>query len=253
MADHAYSIIPPMRDSKFYWWFGLAVFTIVAVLAIVFWMLFSIVRGVNQGVDALRETTENTIGPVGDLTSNVATQVANILNPTPTVLPNPETIIRSIRPLARLETIQYSVEKVITAESGQGPLGFLFGDRLLLVAHGNVIAGVDLSKLTEENFRVEGGVLSVMLPEPEIFVSALDSERTYVYDRDVGILTGGNINLESEARQAAEEEIAKAAMEDGILDLAFQNAELYLARLFEDLGFPEVIFERPTSQASPTP
>jgi hypothetical protein len=242
-----------MRDSKFYWWFGLAVFTIVAVLAIVFWTLFSIVRGVNQGVDAIRETTENTIGPVGDLTSNVATQVANILNPTPTILPNPQTIIRSIRPLARLETIQYSVEKVITAESGQGPLGFLFGDRLLLVAHGDVIAGVDLSKLTEENFRLEDGVLFVQLPGPEIFISALDSERTYVYDRDVGILTEGNINLESSARQAAEEAISEAAIEDGILDLARQNAEFYLGRLLEDLGYPEVIFERPAPEVTPTP
>lgn len=242
-----------MRDSKFYWWFGLAVFTIVAVLAIVFWTLFSIVRGVNQGVDAIRETTENTIGPVGDLTSNMATQVANILHPTPTVLPNPETIIRSIRPLARLETIQYSVEKVITAESGQGPLGFLFGDRLLLVAHGNVIAGVDLSKITEDNFRLDGGVLRLTLPDPEIFVSALDSERTYVYDREVGILTDGSISLESEARQAAEEAIAEAALDDGILELARQNAEFYLEKLLETLGYPEVIFERLDVQITPAP
>ncbi len=242
-----------MRDSKFYWWFGLAVFTIIAVLAIVFWTLFSIVRGVNQGVDAIRDTTENTIGPVGDLTSNVATQIANILNPTPTVLPNPETIIRSIRPLSRLETIQYSVEKVISAESGQGPLGFLFGDRLLLVAHGNVIAGIDLGKLVEENLRLEGGTLYVQLPEPEIFVTALDSGRTYVYDRDVGILTNGNIDLESEARQVAEEAIADAAVEDGILDQARQNAEIYMERLLEDLGYSNVIFERPDPPITPTP
>jgi hypothetical protein len=80
------------------------------------------------------------------------------------------------------------------------------------------------------------------LPQPEIFVTALDNEKSYVYDRDTGLLTKGDINLESSARKAAEDEIEKAAMEDGILDLARQNAETYLYRLFRELGYPEVIF-----------
>lgn len=248
-----------MRDSRFYWWFGLAAFTIIAVLAIVFWALFSIVRGVNRGVDAIQETTENTIGPVGDLTSNVATQVAQFLNPTPTILPDPGFIINDVRTLARLETIQYSIEKVITAESGQGPLGFLFGDRLLLVAHGEVIAGVDLNKLTAEDLRLEGDTLFVTLPPPEVFVATLDNEQSYVYDRDVGILTQGDLNLESTARLAAERAIEEAAMEDGILDLARQNAVFYLERLLNDLGYPVVVFEEqlpvstPTSTSTATP
>src|SRR3990170_1208730 len=52
-----------------------------------------------------------------------------------------------IRAVARLETIQYTVERVITAESGEGLFGFLFRDRVLLVAHGYVIAGIDLGRL----------------------------------------------------------------------------------------------------------
>lgn len=242
-----------MRDSRFYWWFGLAAFTIVTVLAILFWALFSIVRGVNQGVDAIRETTENTMGPVGSLTSNVATQVANFLNPTPTVLPDPNSIIRNVRSLARLETIQYSIEKVITAESGQGPLGFLFGDRLLLVAHGEVIAGIDLNELTSDDLRLEGNTLYVTLPAPEIFVATLNNEKSYVYDRDIGILSKGSVNLESEARRVAEDSIEDAAIEDGILDLARQNAQFYMDRLLGDLGYPEVIFEDLSPVVTPTP
>jgi hypothetical protein len=242
-----------MRDSRFYWWFGLAAFTVVAILGILFWALFSVVRGVNQGVDSIRETTENTIGPVGDITSNVATQVANFLNPTPTVLPDPVTVIRNVRSLARLETIQFTVEKVITAESRQGPLGFLFGDSLILVAHGNVIAGIDLNQLTSDDLRLEGNTLYVQLPEPEVFISALDNEQSYIYDRDVGILTKGNIDLESEARQVAEESIEQSAIEDGILELAQQNAEYYLDRLLGDLGYPEVVFETQSIEVTPTP
>lgn len=190
---------------------------------------------------------QQALQPVGNLTSEMATQVAQVLHPTPTILPDPLTIVHSVRSLARLETIQYSVEKVITAESGQGPFGFLFGDRLLLVAHGTVIAGVDLEKLAPQDLRVQDGVLYVHLPEAEVFIAALDNQKSYIYDRDVGVLSRGDVDLETAARRAAEEEIEKAALQDGILAQAQSNAEAYLYRLLIQLGFPEVIFERDQS------
>lgn len=190
----------------------------------------------------VRDSVQRTVAPVENITGSLGTRVAQVLNPTPTILPDPVTIIHDVRSLARLETIQYSVEKVITAESGQGPFGFLFGDRLLLVAHGMVIAGVDLEKIRPEDLKIQNGVLSITLPEPEIFVATLDNQKSYVYDRDTGALTHGNVQLETEARRAAEDEIRKAAMEDGILKLARQNAENYLSRLLLQLGYPDVIF-----------
>jgi hypothetical protein len=81
---------------------------------------------------------------------------------------------------------------------------------------------------------------------------ALDNEKSYVYDRDTGLLTKGDINLEASARRAAEDEIEKAALEDGILDLARQNGENYLYRLFREPGYPEVIFSEGAAD-TPTP
>ncbi len=88
------------------------------------------------------------------------------------------------------------------------------------------------------------------LPKPEIFVATLDNEKSYVYDRQTGLLTKGDINLESSARRLAEDEIEKAAVEDGIMDLARQNAENYLTRLLSDLGYPEVIIRKRQSDPS---
>ncbi|MFZ5808986.1 MAG: DUF4230 domain-containing protein [Chloroflexota bacterium] len=212
--------------------FGVGILAIVFFVA--FWVIGSVERSVNQAQSALQ--------PLSELTQNMGTQVAQVLNPTPTILPDPVTIIHSVRSLARLETIQYSVEKVITAESGQGAFGFLFGDRLLLVAHGIVIAGVDLEKLSPQDMRLQDGVLTVKLPAAEIFIATLDNEKTYVYDRETGLLSKGNIQLESDARRAAEEEIRKAAEEDGILLQAEKNAQAYLLRLFLQLGYKDVIF-----------
>jgi hypothetical protein len=206
----------------------------------------------------VQNTIRNTVAPVENATGAISTRVAQVLNPTPTVLPDPVTIVHSVRSLARLETIQYTIEKVITAETRQGAFSFLFGDRLIFVAHGVVIAGVDMDKLKPEDLTVKDGVLYVKLPPPEIFVATLDNEKSYVYNRDTGVLTHGDVNLETTARQAAESEIEKAALEDGILNQAQTNAEALLSRMFRDLGYPEVIFQEstistPTVAPTPTP
>lgn len=182
--------------------------------------------------------------PVTNMRDQLSAQLDSLLNPTPTVKPDPISIIHEVRALARLETIQYAVEKVITAETGQEFLGFLFGDRLLLVAHGTVIAGVDLDKIGVDDLEVdEDGRVLLELPPAEIFITVLDNEKSYIYERDVGLLRRGDIQLESAARLAAEREIERTALEDGIINQAQINAEAYLYRLLRSLGFPDVTFE----------
>ena len=193
-------------------------------------------------VASVNKSFNRMFSPLRDTNNALNTQVARVLHPTPTVIPDPVTIIHEVRALARLETIQYTVEKVITAEVNQGVLGPLFGDRLLFVAHGTVIAGVDLEKITSADLVFKDGVLNVRLPQPEIFIATLDNQKSYVYDRQTGLFTHGNQDLETAARQVAETEIRKAAIDDGILTIAGQNAQSYLIRLFQTLGYPEVNF-----------
>jgi uncharacterized protein YggE len=66
-----------------------------------------------------------------------------------------------------------------------------------------------------------------------------------VYNRETGLLTHGDINLETTARQAAEQQIRQAALEDGILRQAQANAENYMQSLLNKLGYSQVIFIRP--------
>lgn len=198
-----------------------------------------------RGFQSVQESTRQAFQPLADANSALQTQVFDLLHPTPTVIPDPVTIIHEVQGLARLETIQYSVEKVVTVEQGQGVFGFAFGDRLLFVGHGIVIAGIDLQKLKPEDLSLQNGVLYVRLPPAEIFVATLDNGKSYVYDRETGILTHGNRDLETTARQAAEAQIRQAALDDGILEIARRNAEMFLDRFFESLGYEEVIFLQP--------
>ncbi len=161
--------------------------TLIAVLILI------VIAGVAYFiVQSFRNMTQQAIQPFQQANSSLQTQVSVLLHPTPTIIPDPVTYIREVRALARLETIQYSVEKVITAETGQGAFSFLFGDRLLFVAHGTVIAGIDMSRIAPEDIYMVAGVLHVKLPPSEIFVATLDNDKSYVYDRQTGTLNKGD-------------------------------------------------------------
>ncbi len=208
-------------------------------------ILIVLAAGVYFIVQTIRGTAQQAAAPfqqMNQANQALQTQVSQLMNPTPTIIPDPVTYIYEVRALARLETIQYSVEKVITAEQNQGTFDFLFGDRLLFVAHGTVIAGIDMEKIQPSDMQLVNGVLNVRLPPAEIFVTSIDNQKSYVYTRETGILTKQSVDLESLARQSAEDEIRKAAVADGILDEAQKNAEAYLLRFFNALGYQTVVF-----------
>lgn len=158
------------------------------------------------------------------------------------------TVIKEIKKLNRLETASYTMEKIIDAGTSQDNVikDFLFGDKLLLIAHGQVIAGFDLSQLSEDNIIISDKNLTLTLPPPQILSSRLDNVQTRVYDRRQGILNKGDQNLESEARQAAEKSITEAACAGNILNEAADGGRKQLTTLFQALGFTTVVIEIPT-------
>lgn len=166
-----------------------------------------------------------------------------------------QTVIKQIQKLNRLETASFTIEKVIEAGKQQNAFSeLLFGDRILLIAHGQVIAGFDVSKIgfdvnKKENGWVQtdesGSILEINLPQPQILVTKLDSEQTRVYDRKLGVFTKGNKDLESQARAAAEQAITEAALQGGILQEASKNACSQLKALFVTSGYVTVIVHSP--------
>lgn len=161
-------------------------------------------------------------------------------------------VITEMRQLQRLETAQFTIEKVIEAgtNSDNAFSKVLFGDRLLLIAHGQIIAGIDLQKLRDEDVKVTGTEVTLTLPAPEILVSTIDNSQTKVYDRNVGFLTKGDKNLEAEARQQALTSIEKAACEGKILEQAGDNAKKQLTVLLTGLGFTNVSITVPPGSCS---
>jgi hypothetical protein len=127
-------------------------------------------------------------------------------------------VIKEIRNLQRIETASFTIEKIIDAgTSGDVFQQLLFGDKILLIAHGQVIAGFDLSQISEKDIVVEGKNIRITLPKAHILVTTLDNTQTRVYDRTRGLLNPGDNNLESKAREAAQNSIEEAACKGDIL------------------------------------
>jgi hypothetical protein len=148
------------------------------------------------------------------------------------------TVLRQVQSLAQLVTVKYVLEKVVVVEDVKW-----FGEnRVLLVAHGVVKAGVDLHRMKPDDVRVSGRVVSVRLPPAEITDAYLDDKQTRVIERTTGLLRVFDKDLEQKARQHAAEEIRRAAREAGILQEATERARAQVERLLHDLGFERVEF-----------
>lgn len=151
------------------------------------------------------------------------------------------TVVRQIQQLQRLESVSYTLDKIISGEHETPYLPkFLVGDRLLLVVHGEVIAGVNLGTLQPGDVAVQGSDISIRMPQAEVFSTRIDNAKTRVYSRDTGLFTSPDPNLESEVREEAERQLRQAALQDGILKAADQNARTTISGMLKGLGFSQV-------------
>jgi hypothetical protein len=153
------------------------------------------------------------------------------------------TVVASIQRLARLESVVYTMDKVVEGDRTNEYLpDFLTGDKLLLIVHGQTVAGVDLSKVEASNVEIDGRSVTVTMPAAELLSVSLDSSKTRVYSRDTGLLVPADPNLETETREKAEADLRQAALASGILTTAEGNARATLTTMLHSLGFQQITF-----------
>jgi hypothetical protein len=154
------------------------------------------------------------------------------------------TVVDRIQRLQRLETVVYTMDKLVTGAK-ENPIfpDFLAGDRLLMLVHGEVVAGIDFTDLKLGDVRVNGKEIQLHLPAPQVFRTRIDSAKTRVYSRQTGLLVPTDPNLETQVRQEAERQLQEAAMADGILRAAQQNAASTISSLLQGLEFEKISFD----------
>jgi hypothetical protein len=165
---------------------------------------------------------------------------------------NTTDVVREIQTLSDLVTVKYVVEKVVILDAPpESTLGqFVQGDnRVLLLAHGIVKAGINLKDLAPGDVTVSGKTIRIHLPPAQIMDAYLDDGETKVIDWKQGFLRSFDKDLEQKARQMAVDDIRRAARTDGILNEATERAQLQLAMFFHAAGFDRVEF--PGQNSSP--
>jgi hypothetical protein len=198
-------------------------------------VLLSLVLGAVALAVFLRQATTGVL-------ARVATAITGRTTAFDTSVP---AVVQRIQRLSRLETVVYSIDTVVEGSKSSPVLpDLLAGDRLLLVVHGQSIAGIDLAQLKPEDVRIENkdGAQSihVTLPASQLFVTTLDNQHTRVYARSTGLLVPVDQNLESDTRAKAQQQLQQAALADGILDTARKNARATITTLLYSLGFQQV-------------
>src|ERR1035438_8132314 len=113
------------------------------------------------------------------------------------------TVVDRIQRLQRLETVVYTMDKLVTGAK-ENPIfpDFLAGDRLLMLVHGEVVAGIDFSNLKPGDVRVDGKQIHLHLPASQVFRTRIDSAKTQVYSRQTGLLVPTDPNLENADRKS---------------------------------------------------
>jgi hypothetical protein len=151
---------------------------------------------------------------------------------------NTATVVEQVQTLSDLVTVKYVLEKVVILEDAKW-----YGEnRVLLLAHGVVKAGIDLKRLAPDDVAISDKKISIKLPPPQITDAYLDDTQSKVIDHTTGLLRAFDKDLEQTARANAVSDIGRAARNDGILDEADTRAKLELKLFLLQAGFEQVEF-----------
>ncbi len=177
--------------------------------------------------------------------SGLAGQLASYITGRPLVTTSAPDVVEKIQRLNRLETVVYSLDTVVESHESNPILpDALAGDRLLMIVHGQTLAGIDMSKLKPQSVHItetpEGRAIRLTLPPSEVFLTTVDNTKTRVYERETGLFVRADPNLESATRLRAQNELQQAALSDGILDAARKNSRDTISAMLEGLGFAQV-------------
>ncbi|MEO6922835.1 MAG: DUF4230 domain-containing protein [Bryocella sp.] len=173
-----------------------------------------------------------------------AGKLASLITGRPLNVVSAPMVVDKVQRLARLESVVYSLDTVVEGDKVSPILpDALAGDKILMIVHGQTIAGVDMSQLKPENVQItenNGRSIKLTLPPSQVFLTTIDNAHTRVFSRETGLFVAADPNLESQTRTKAQDQLQQAALKGGILDAASKNARATVTALLEGLGFEHV-------------
>lgn len=151
--------------------------------------------------------------------------------------------IYSIKDIGVLSTCEYTISKVIELKDRAS--WYKFGDRdILMSCKAKIEAGVRLDELKNEDIKVDGKRIKILLPYPEILSFDMDPQSIKTELESVNGLRSTFSQEEKNNILRQGEESIKANMgRTQILKQAKENARVFIENFYKELNFEEVIIE----------
>src|SRR5215471_9400142 len=97
---------------------------------------------------------------------------------------NTASVVHEIQSLSDLVTVKYVMDKVVVLED----VKWYGENRVLLLAHGVVKAGIDLKRLKPEDVSISQKKICLHLPPSQVMDAYLDDKESRVIDHTTGLL-----------------------------------------------------------------
>lgn len=146
-----------------------------------------------------------------------------------------------IRQIGTLSTTEYTLAKIVKLDD-EGEW-YKFGNRKILIScKAKVKAGVDLSKIKDEDIKISGKKIEISIPAAEITSFDMDPK---LMKTEMVEVTGFRFQFTQEETndilKKGEKAIRKDMQSLNILNDAEKNAAVFIRDFYKQLGFEEVI------------
>ena len=148
--------------------------------------------------------------------------------------------ILTLREMSDLATVEYTVTKVIKAADNQ--TWFKVGDRKILMScEAHIKAGIDMSAINKNNFKISDKDIVVTLPPPKIISINIPAEGIKTEYEEIGAFRDKFTSQDRDnlARQA-EQKIRQSIDSLGILTQAKVNTAMFVTSFLKRLGYENI-------------
>ncbi len=157
------------------------------------------------------------------------------------------TLTQKISSCSKLYTTQYNVHKILTYEDANALKGSIFneefsipipGDRKILIPIDAVVkAYIDFSKFSDENVKIDGERITIVLPQPNIEMTSSKID----YENEKAFVSWNRSDFTSEEKesfiQQGRASILQSMAESDIIDKSRVSAYNVLLPILEAAGY----------------
>jgi hypothetical protein len=149
-------------------------------------------------------------------------------------------LVPLLKQLSDLATVEYVITKIIKANDDK--TWYKVGDRKILMScKASLIAGIDLSKITEDDISIRKKEITMLLPRANLLSINIKPEDIKIEYQDISPFRSPFTNAERDALAAqGEAQIKNSADSLGILQAAEVNASLTISNFLKKLGYETI-------------